>query len=50
MYGLSYVPFSPDVLDAVLVAAAAVLVSYVTTIYPSGSAAGIVPVEVLRYE
>ncbi len=50
VYGLSYVPFSPDVLDAVLVAAAAVLVSYVTTIYPSGSAAGIVPVEVLRYE
>ena len=50
VYGLSHVPFSPDLLDAVLVAAAAMAVSYVTTIYPSGSAARIVPVEVLRYE
>ncbi len=50
VYGLSHVPFSPDLLDAVLVAAAAMAVSYVTTIYPSGSAARIVPVEILRYE
>ena len=50
VYGLSYVPFSPQWLDAALVAVAAVLVSYVTTLYPSGSAARIVPVEILRYE
>ena len=50
VYGLSHVPFSPDLLDAVLVAVAAMAVSYVTTIYPSGSAARIVPVEILRYE
>ncbi len=50
VYGLSHVPFSPDLLDAVLVAVAAMAVSYVTTIYPSGSAARIVPVEMLRYE
>ena len=50
VYGLSHVPFAPDLLDAVLVAAVAMAVSYVTTIYPSGSAARIVPVEILRYE
>ena len=50
VYGLSHVPFAPQLLDAVLVAAAAMLISYVTTVYPSGSAARIVPVEVLRYE
>jgi lipoprotein-releasing system permease protein len=50
VYGLAYVPFAPQPLDAVIVAAAAMLTSYLTTIYPSGSAARLVPVEVLRYE
>lgn len=50
IYGLSYVPFAPRLIDAVLVGLAALLMSYLTTIYPSGSAIRIAPAEVLRYE
>ncbi len=50
VYGLEYVPFAPRPLDAVFVALAAVAISYVITIYPSSSAAGVEPAEVLRYE
>jgi lipoprotein-releasing system permease protein len=50
VYGLSFVPFAPRAVDALLVAVAAILISYVTTLYPSSSAGRIVPVEVLRYE
>jgi lipoprotein-releasing system permease protein len=50
VYGLSYVPFAPRLWDGLAVAAAAMVVSYLTTIYPSSSAARIVPVELLRYE
>jgi lipoprotein-releasing system permease protein len=50
VYGLSYVPFAPRIWDAAAVAVAAMLISYVITIYPSHSASRVVPVEVLRYE
>lgn len=50
IYGLSYVPFAPRLIDALLVGLAALLMSYLTTIYPSGSAIRIAPAEVLRYE
>ncbi len=50
VYGLSYVPFAPQAMDGLAVAAAAMVISYLTTIYPSSSAAKIVPVEILRYE
>jgi len=50
VYGISYVPFRPELWDAVWVAGAAMLISYLTTIYPSGSATRVAPVEVLRYE
>ncbi len=50
VYGLSYVPFAPRVWDGVAVALAAMLVSYLTTIYPASTATRVVPVEVLRYE
>ncbi|MBI1358577.1 MAG: FtsX-like permease family protein [Acidobacteria bacterium] len=50
VYGLSYVPFAPQWLDAVWVALAAMAISYLITIYPSGSAASVAPVETLRYE
>ena len=50
VYGLEYVPFAPRPLDAVFVALAAVFISYLITIYPSGSAARVAPAEVLRYE
>ena len=50
VYGLEYVPFAPEWPDGLAVAAAALLISYLITIYPAGSAARIAPVEVLRYE
>jgi lipoprotein-releasing system permease protein len=50
VYMLSFVPFEPRALDAVWIAAAAVAVSLLATIYPARSATRIVPVEALRYE
>ena len=50
VYALSYVPFEPRVLDGVWIAAAAILVSFLATIYPARSATKIAPAEVLRYE
>lgn len=50
VYGLAYVPFQPQLFDAVWVALAALGISYLTTLYPATSAARIGPVEVLRYE
>ena len=49
-YGLEYIPFEPQLLDGILVALAAVAISFLVTIYPSGDAARIAPAETLRYE
>jgi lipoprotein-releasing system permease protein len=50
VYSINYVPFSPRPLDGVLVAAVAVGISFVATLYPSWSAARVLPAEALRYE
>ncbi len=50
VYSLSYVPFSPRLLDGLWIAAAAMAVSLVATLYPARSATRIAPVEALRYE
>lgn len=50
VYSIDYVPFAPRVFDGVLVALVAIGVSLVATIYPSWSAARILPAEALRYE
>jgi lipoprotein-releasing system permease protein len=50
VYALSYVPFDPRWIDAVWIAAAAILISYLATIYPSRNATRITPAEALRYE
>ncbi len=50
VYSIDYVPFAPRVIDGVLVAVVAVGTSLVATIYPSWSAARILPAEALRYE
>jgi lipoprotein-releasing system permease protein len=50
VYSIDYVPFAPRVADGVLVALVAIGVSLIATIYPSWSAARILPAEALRYE
>jgi lipoprotein-releasing system permease protein len=50
VYSIDYVPFAPRLIDGVLVALVAVGVSFVATMYPSWSAARILPAEALRYE
>ena len=50
VYSIDYVPFAPRVMDGVLVAVVAIGISLIATIYPSWSAARILPAEALRYE
>jgi lipoprotein-releasing system permease protein len=50
VYSIDYVPFAPRLLDGVLVALVALAISFVATIYPSWSAARVLPAEALRYE
>jgi len=50
VYSIDYVPFAPRALDGILVAAVAMFVSFVATLYPSWSAARVLPAEALRYE
>ena len=50
VYSIDYVPFAPRLMDGALVALVAVGVSFVATLYPSWSAARILPAEALRYE
>lgn len=50
VYSINYVPFAPRVTDGVLVAIVAIGISFIATIYPSWSAARVLPAESLRYE
>jgi lipoprotein-releasing system permease protein len=50
VYSIDYVPFAPRAMDGVLVALVAIGISLIATIYPSWSAAKILPAEALRYE
>ncbi|HSY64170.1 MAG TPA: FtsX-like permease family protein [Terriglobales bacterium] len=50
VYSIDYVPFAPRPTDGLLVAAVAIGVSLIATVYPSWSAARILPAEALRYE
>jgi lipoprotein-releasing system permease protein len=50
VYSIDYVPFAPRAMDGVLVAAVAIGISLIATVYPSWSAARILPAEALRYE
>jgi lipoprotein-releasing system permease protein len=50
VYSIDYVPFAPRAIDGVLVALVAVGISFIATLYPSWSAARILPAEALRYE
>jgi lipoprotein-releasing system permease protein len=50
VYMMSSVPFQPHAYDGLWIAAAAVLISFLATIYPARNATRIAPAEVLRYE
>ena len=50
IYSIDYLPFAPRIWDAVIVAAVSLGVSLIATLYPSGSAARVLPAEALRYE
>lgn len=50
VYALGYLPFAPHWFDGVWVAAAAISVSVLATLYPARNAARVVPAEALRYE
>jgi len=50
VYSMSFVPFEPRWTDAIWVPAAAILVSFLATLYPARKATTIAPAEVLRYE
>jgi lipoprotein-releasing system permease protein len=50
VYAVDYIPFHAHVIDGVLVAALALVVSLAATAYPARRAVAIVPAETLRYE
>jgi lipoprotein-releasing system permease protein len=50
VYSIDYLPFAPRFVDALIVSAVSLGVSALATLYPSGSAAGVLPAEALRYE
>jgi lipoprotein-releasing system permease protein len=50
VYSIDYLPFAPRFLDALIVAGVSLGMSLLATIYPSSSAASVLPAEALRYE
>jgi lipoprotein-releasing system permease protein len=50
VYSIDYLPFAPRVVDALVVAGVSLGMSLLATIYPSSSAASVLPAEALRYE
>jgi lipoprotein-releasing system permease protein len=50
VYSIDYLPFAPRITDALMVAALSLITALLATLYPSHSAASILPAEALRYE
>jgi lipoprotein-releasing system permease protein len=50
VYSIDTLPFAPHLTDALIVAAVSLGMSLLATLYPSSSAAGVLPAEALRYE
>ena len=49
-YGIATLPVKVEAMDVILVTLAAVVISFIATIYPSWHASRLNPVEALRYE
>ena len=50
VYSIDYLPFAPRLIDGLIVTLVSLGVSLLATIYPSSSAAKVLPAEALRYE
>lgn len=50
VYSIDTLPFAPRVLDGVIVSVVSIGISILATLYPSSSAAKVLPAEALRYE
>ena len=50
VYSIDHLPFAPRASDALLVAAVSLGIALLATLYPSRSAANVLPAEALRYE
>jgi lipoprotein-releasing system permease protein len=50
VYSIDYLPFAARWTDSLIVAGVSLAVSLLATLYPSSSAARILPAEALRYE
>ncbi len=50
VYSIDTLPFAPRLIDGVVVSAASIGISLLATLYPSSSAARVLPAEALRYE
>ena len=50
VYSIDYLPFAPRLTDALIVTAVSLGMSLLATLYPSSSAASVLPAEALRYE
>lgn len=50
VYTIAYVPFRAEFFDTLTVAAVAIFISFLATLYPSAAASRLHPVEALRYE
>jgi lipoprotein-releasing system permease protein len=50
VYSIDYLPFAARWTDGLIVGSVSLAVSLLATLYPSGSAARVLPAEALRYE
>jgi lipoprotein-releasing system permease protein len=50
VYSIDTLPFAPRLMDGVVVSVVSIGISLLATIYPSSSAASVLPAEALRFE